>query len=633
LAGRREAPTLGSMSFVARLVLSICAVIALAEPLLAQTKALYLEPHSVSTLAFRPGSNTELLMGAYDNEYRIQAHLVRLADDGKHAIQRTLPGFYSALAWLDANHLLTADDKGLLLKWPAAGGNPIQFIALGGAVTGIGVSSRTRTLAVRAQQGPLRIFNPDGKPSGPAISIGTREDCGADGLERVTAFSPDERLIVFADICGEIRVSSREGARLMVPARPPNSPQAGFVKRHAFSSDGRTLLTTYTGQPGGGAEIWPVAGGRLGLPKPLAGPIEHDDPKDIAALPDNAGFAVLSTHRLRFLGLDGKPTRPDIAMDTPHRIALSDDGSRIAVAAAEGIVLFDRTGKRLIDRPFAEFGAPVAVASLDGGKEFMALSREGVARFFRADGASSRPPQELWDYTRLDQDKWHQPTRFFVSPNRRVFAVHAPNNRFELFDANWNKIGRPFNFPRGGWYDSESTALLDDRILRPLPSGAGFVVFGFDGRVLGRLPLNNPPQASVMAAASANGALAAFVSDRKLRLWNAEGRLLRKRDVPNAPSPTSMVLSPDGRFAAMHEIYEGPITIWDSSERNSLESVRGTFVRLLPDGRPVYLLKDRLMIGPRGVDLDADTVHVVSDDGTSALVGKKGVVRLVTLPR
>jgi WD40 repeat protein len=624
------------MSWITRLVSPVCALVVLAAPLSAQQPFQDFEPYRVITLAFRPGSNIELLVGLQDPEYRLQAHLVGASADGRHTMLRTLSGFHAAVAWLDAEHLVTSDDKGLLLKWQFAGGNAMPFATLAGSVVGIGVAPKSRTLAVRMKNGPIRFLGTDGKPTGPALSLGrpstTGEDCPPSGIETVTAFSADERLLVFAGLCGEVRVGGRDGARLMMPIA-----QRPYLKRHAFSTDGRTLFAGYTGQPSGGADIWPIFGGRLGNPKPLAGPAEHDDPADAAPLPDNAGFLVLSTNRVRFLGLDGRPTRSDIAIDSPKRVAISSDGTRIAVAAAEGIVLFDRAGKRLADRPFAEFGSPIAVAPLNGGAEFMALSREGIARFFRADGSVSRPSMELWDYTTLDQDTWNMPARLLTSPNGRAFAVYAPTGRFEVFDANWNRLGRPFKFPRSsGWAQEGATALLDDRILRPLPDGAGFVVFAVDGRVLGRLALVNPAKSPVQSTASANGVLATYSGDRTLRLWNAEGQLVRERAPTDALHQSMvMALSADGRTAVLHEgmSYERTVAVWQPGGRNTLDVYPGAFLRFLPDGRLVRVSKGQLTLGSVTRDVDAEFVHAVSDDGTTALVSKAGVARVVAISR
>ncbi len=600
------------------------------------------EPYKVVILAFRPGSGNELLLGLYDQDFRLQAHLIRVGPDGKAMVQRTLPGSFTAVAYLDSGRIVTGDDKGKLQAWPAAGtAAPEDLAGMEAAITGIGVSPKSRTIAVRPLLGPLRFFSPNGKTNGPAISVGVHDpknECGGEGIEKVAAFSADEKLIAFSGMCGELRVVGREGARLV-----RSDPQRPYVKRHAFAADGKTLLVTYTGQPGGGADFWPVAGGRLGNPRPLPGPTEHDDPADVAALPDNSGFVVLSKNRLRFLAVDGKLLRPDISLSTSKRVAVSDDGQRIAVAAEEGVVLFDRSGKRLVDRPFAEFGQPVATVATAGGKEFVSLSLEGRLRFWRLDGTSARPSIDLWNADTLAKDIYDRKGRLLVSPNGRFFAVHAPNGQFDVFDENWGRVGRPLRFPIDPNNSTRRNVhvLLDDRILRPLPDGSGLMVFGFDGRVIGRLAFATPADRDLRAAAAIGTMLATYNGEQQMRLRANDGKLLRERRIESRfPSDATVDLSLDGRTLVLRDEaswIDGSMTVWRIGERETLETHKGGFVRLLPDGQLVRYVKGRLIIdAPNGATrlnqaVDFDQIHAVTADATMALVTKDGVARLVKL--
>lgn len=600
------------------------------------------ESYRVVTLAFRPGSGDELLIGLHDQDFRLQAHLVRVGSDGKAIVQRTLPGFFTAIAYLDSGRVATGDERGKLRAWPITGAaGPEELASLDAAITGLGISPKSRTIAVRLQQGPLRFFSPNGKTNGPAISVGVHDpknECGADGIEKVATFSADEKLIAFSGLCGELRVVGREGARLV-----RSDPQRPYVKRHAFAADGKTLLVTYTGQPGGGADFWPVGGGRLGTPRPLPGPIEHDDPADVAALPDNSGFVVLSLDRVRFMAPDGKLLRPDIALSRPKRVAVSDDGQRIAVAADEGVVVFDRSGKRLVDRPFAEFGQPVATMAIAGGKEFVSLSLEGRLRFWRLDGMPARPAIDVWNFDTLPKDIYDRKGRLLVSPNGRFFAVHAPNGQFDVFDENWTRIGRPLRFPIDANNSTKRNVhvLLDDRILRPLPDGSGVMLFGFDGRVIGRLVFASPPERYLHASAAIGTMLATYNGDQQLRLRANDGKLLRERKIESRfPSDTAIDLTLDGRSVVLRDDsagIDGSMTVWRIGERESVESHKGGFIRLLPDGQLVRYVKGRLIVdAPNGATrlnqaVEFDQIHAVTADATVALVTKDGVARLVKL--
>ena len=613
-----------------RLLSSVFALAALAAPLSAQTPLPIFDANHVVALAFRPGSTDELLVGALDDEYRLEVHLARLAGDGKALLLRTLPGFHVAPRWLDAGHVVSALDK-TLSKWPVGGGAPVAIATLAEKVVGVGVAPKSRTLAVRTAGGPLRFFTPDGRPAGPAISPGPPAKSGDECADVITelspAFSVDDRLIAFSSTCAELRVSAREGGRLVRPDVP-----RPYVKRHVFASDGRSLLVTYFGEPGGGGDVWPIFGGRLGNPLRLPGPIEHNDPADAAALP-GGGFVVLSTHRLRFFAADTKLMRADIPIAGPRRVAVSDDGSRIAVAALEGLVLFDRAGERLAHRPFADMGAPAAVGSLPGGREFVTVSQEGIARVFDRDGRQSRAPTELWAHDTLGPEWYGDRVRLLIAPNGRHFAVFSPIGRFEVFDHNFARVGRPLHFPPNG--PVKATALLDDRILRPLPQGAGFIVFGFDGRVIGRLDLSVPPRGEPQIAGSAAGTIATHSWDNKFRLWSAEGKLLAERLLTEHIGPLDRItMSADGRLVVLHAMdsYNGRMVTW-RPQTNQIEGLEGAFVRLLPDGTLVRFAKGRLWIGEASVEIDADEIHAVTEDAGSALVGKNGVARLVAIRR
>ncbi|MCX7362535.1 MAG: hypothetical protein NTV97_11845, partial [Alphaproteobacteria bacterium] len=339
----------------------------------------------------------------------------------------------------------------------------------------------------------------------------------------------------------------------------------------------------------------------------------------------------------------GKLLRPDISLSTSKRVAVSDDGQRIAVAAEEGVVLFDRSGKRLVDRPFAEFGQPVATVATAGGKEFVSLSLEGRLRFWRLDGTSARPSIDLWNADTLAKDIYDRKGRLLVSPNGRFFAVHAPNGQFDVFDENWGRVGRPLRFPIDPNNNTRRNVhvLLDDRILRPLPDGSGLMVFGFDGRVIGRLAFATPADRDLRAAAAIGTMLATYNGEQQMRLRANDGKLLRERRIESRfPSDATVDLSLDGRTLVLRDEaswIDGSMTVWRIGERETLETHKGGFVRLLPDGQLVRYVKGRLIIdAPNGATrlnqaVDFDQIHAVTADATMALVTKDGVARLVKL--
>ncbi|HTR87510.1 MAG TPA: hypothetical protein VMI56_23705 [Reyranella sp.] len=578
---------------------------------------LAVDPSTVATLAFRPGAPNEVLLAAYDNQHRLQAHLLRIAADGQLSLLRTLPGTFTAAAWLDDGHIVTANGQNILQNWPSTG-EPSQIAAVADPVGGIGVAPRSRTLALRLRQ-TLRLLSVDGRPNGPTLALGLPardgETCPPDGIETTPAFAPEEQLIALSGLCGDLRVLGRDGSRLMhVEVSRP------FVKRHAFSADGHTLLVIYAS----GGDLWPVTAGRLGRPRALA----DADIADIAALPDG-GFVVLAADRVRFLGADGAPMRPEATVPGARKVAVSADGTRIAVAGSEGLVILDANGRRAVRKPFADFGAPLAAATL--GPQFASVSRNGHLHLWNAEGAEAQAAVSVWDAGALAT---RGPVRLFTSPNGKLVGVLAPTGQFDIFDGAGKPVGRPLRFPgpTGG-----ATALLDDRVLRPLPDGSGFIAFGLDGRVLARINASATQKPAPVALAANARAIATY-SDSQLKLWTIDGQLIRSHALDGEPAMpgATMALGADGRTAVLYS-ESGGLRIWRVGDRDSLEARAGTFGALLDDGRLVYSSKGRLLVDPPAGGLpldvagDVDRVEAVTPDGGAALVSKNGVTRLVKI--
>lgn len=596
-----------------------------------------LDPAGIAVLAYRPAGNEQLLIALQDPQHRLRALRLHASADGKVTVLQTLAGAFTAVTWLDGEHVGTGGDDGRLQSWPIDGGDPVVLARLGEPIAGIGVAPASHSLAIRLGQ-TLRLFGADGLPNGPTITLGrpTRPSdvCPPDGIEQAAAFAPDERLIVFAGLCGDLRVVGRDGTRLM-HADVARGPASG----HAFSTDGKTLAVTYRGPTAVGTDFWPVAPGRLGNPRPLAA---VDEPFDIAALPDRPGFALLSADRLRLLAPDGGALGVDIDIPAARKMAVAADGTRIALAAGEGLVLLDGNGKRLQARPFDSIAAAVSAVSIANGSQFAVLSREGRLRVWRLDGTETRPPTDLWNDKSLAGDANRQAPRLLTSPNGRLVAVSTPNGLFEVFDESWSTVGRPMRFPPdAGHTNLNATILLDDRVLRPLSDGSGLVALGFDGRLLGRIELGGRQKpAALAAAAEAANRIAVFFADRRLAIFQSDGRPLGDCTV-DAPGPgqPALAVAADGSAVALYDPADSRagLVVWRLREGSAPERRDGAFLRFLPDGSLLRLSKGRVVLdAPNGatrlsVGVDADSIETVSADGKVALVTKNGIARVVRI--
>ena len=585
-------------------------------------------------LAFRPGGTDMLLLATSNDQDGLLAHLVRVTPGGRAEPVRSLPGVFASVAWLDDAHIVTGGRDGKLESWPLDDGAPTVLATLADPILGIGVAPLSRNLVLRLSR-TLRLVAADGRPNGPTITLGQPtkpgETCPTDGIERNPAFSPDERLLAFSGLCGDLRVTGQDGTRLMRAEvdRPA-------VQRHVFSADGRALTVTYAAP--GGADLLPVAPGRLGNPQALEG---MDDVTDIAALPDRQGVAVLSAGHLRFLDHDGRLLRDDSAPAGSSRLAVAADGSRIAVAAAEGLVLLDADGQRLA-RPFGDFGLPIATHAIAGGTQLAALHDDGRLRVWQLDGRESRAALQLWKSGPSSANGKVQPPRLLVAPSGRKVGVLSPDGQFEVFDQSWNRVGRPIRFPAGTTDTAfAATLLLDDRVLRPMPDGTGFLVLDLDGRVLGRMAFRDQEKLVPEAAVASAAVIAIYASDGRLAAWSREGRPIgqRKLALSGLVSP-ALDISADGRTIVLHDAPANlppHLLVWRLGREDELESRDGSFAGLLADGSLLRVSGGRLVLdAPDGrqrlsVPLDGERVVGVTPDGKVALAARRNNVRAVEL--
>jgi len=595
----------------------------------AQTALPVGDAKSIDLLSFRPDRADTLLVARSDGHGQIEARLVRATGGGGFVVARTLPGHFASAAWLDAAHVVTGDDRGRLESWPLDEDEPTVLATVPEAIAGIGVEPVSRNLALRLS-GTLRLVGSDGRPNGPTITLGQpSESCRSEGVERTPAFSPDEQLLAFAGACGELRVIGQGGMRLIPP-----DVQHPHVKRHVFSADGQALVVTYRSPDG--ASILSTASGRLDNLRPLEA---TDDVRDVAALPDKRGFVMLTADRLRFVDLDGKLRHESLAPAGSVRIAAAADGSRIVVAADEGLVLLDSDGQRL-GRPFGDLGLPVAIHPIAGGTQMAALHADGRLQIWQLDGSEERAALQLWKIQPRASDA--QAPRLFVSPSGWKVAVLAPDGQFEVFDQGWNRVGRPMRFPAGPTDTMlAATLLLDDRILRPMPDGSGFLMLGLDGRVLGRMAFGNQQKLVPEAAVASAGVIAIYTSDGRLAAWSREGHPIRQRKLAASGfSAPTLDISADGKTIVLHDAPANlppHLLVWKLDAEDSLESRDGRFAGLLADGSLLRVSENHLVLdGPNGTQrlslpFDGDHVVAMTPDGKTALVRKGDSVRALPL--
>jgi hypothetical protein len=298
-------------------------------------------------IGFRPGAADELyLLKAGDEAPELL--VLRSANGRVHASVAKLSGRVGAIAFLDRDRLVAGDTAGGLFLVSADGRRIGEFAPKGPPVAGLGVSPSRGLVAVRYERGPIRLFTADGRPHGVPLDLERRDRPADDphceghfGTFEI-AFSPDSKLIAAADVCAELVLADSTGRFLARYA----SETRGYTRRIAFSGDGGTILSSWWGMPGGGADLLTVRGGRFAKRR-KAGDFGHRQPEDIAALPGGGGFVMAVENALRFVAADGRRRRGDVAVAAPAQIAVAEDGARIAVLGAAGLALFDAQGRRI----------------------------------------------------------------------------------------------------------------------------------------------------------------------------------------------------------------------------------------------------------------------------------------------
>lgn len=298
-------------------------------------------------IGFRPGAADELyfLKGGDDGT---ELFVLRIANGRLRASATKLSGPIGAIAFLDRDRLIAGGTTGGLLLLSADGRRIGEFGAKVPPVAGLGVSPSRKLVAVRYARGPIRLFTADGRPHGVPLDLERRDKPADDphceghfGTPEI-AFSPDSRLIAAADVCADLVLADSTGRFLARYA----SETRGYTRRIAFSGDGRTILSSWWGMPGGGADFLAVRGGRFAARR-TAGAFGHRQPEDIAVLPGGRGFVMAVENTLRFVAADGRRIRADVAISAPTQIAVAEDGDRVAVLGATGLALFDGRGRRV----------------------------------------------------------------------------------------------------------------------------------------------------------------------------------------------------------------------------------------------------------------------------------------------
>lgn len=276
----------------------------------------------------------------------------------------------------DGALLVAARSIGRLKRWDAAGG---AGAAIGVAQSALGpmrLAGGGRVLVVGEKSGRLAL-----RAAGDFALLAAV--AAHEGEIAALAVSADGALVATGGEDETVRLWRLDGTTLAAAA-PPMKGHFGAVAALVFSADGQRLMS---GGVDGTLRLWRRDGGAIG------GAIEATEARVAALAPGRDGAVVAMGDDKGFARLydwDGKPASRTIRVDPDYvgDLVLTPDGRGLVVSGADGIRHWAVDG-RALGRAFSR---PSILALAPDGETIVALSHEGVVRFWTAAGAARRAP-------------------------------------------------------------------------------------------------------------------------------------------------------------------------------------------------------------------------------------------------
>jgi WD40 repeat protein len=265
------------------------------------------------------------------------------------------------------DRLVTSGQNRTARLWSLSGDQLSEFVGHVGPVTKAVMSPRGQFLATVSTDGSGRLWDVQ---TGTVVTPLIGHTNPLDDI----AFGPTGFTVVTASRDGTARVwKSDNGDELALLAG-----HRGPVRRATFSPDGLSVLT---GSDDGTARLWNVAA------QPRLGLVARDsEPMEAARYVGRGELLVASGTRASLLrSRDGKSLQDFDHGASIADVAVSPDGSRVAIVGGGHLSLFDRTTGNRVDE-FSHPGAGTAIAFASDGHTFATGSAEGVSRIWSLAG-------------------------------------------------------------------------------------------------------------------------------------------------------------------------------------------------------------------------------------------------------
>ncbi|MBE9011151.1 AAA-like domain-containing protein [Pseudanabaenaceae cyanobacterium LEGE 13415] len=534
-------------------LLSLVLVIAILLGLVAFSQYRGATRSSVSAIA----SNSELL---YSLGYGMDAMIEAMRAHAK----------VEALQIQDPKTLAQVDRVLGQTVYTAAESN--RFSGHAGGIRCVSFSPDGDSVATCSEDQTVKLWRTDGS------QIATLK--GHSGSVFATAFSPDGELIATGGADNSVRLWSHDGwstARL--------EGHAGTIYSIAFSPDGRAIAT---GSGDSTIKLWARDGELI---RTLRG--HQQVVNAVAFSPDGKTIASGSADRtIKLWSLDGKLLRTLSGHDDAvQAVAFDLEGTELASSSLDDtIALWDTNGK-LIRQIDAQSDGVTDLAWSPNGDTIASVGFDKGLKLWRRDGTLLRSLQG------------HQNTAWAVAfnPDGQLIVTGSADKTARLWrlsndwmirlEGHTSDVNQVAFSPKGQWIVSASK----DRSIKLWSQGGNFArtfksdrswkfdaEFSPDGEIIastgmnGRIqrwkldgtplkPLQAPSGSAIesLAYSPIQASLVTGGQDKQLRLWDAEGKLIRVWAAHDAPIQ-KVVFSPDGQWIASSSL-DGAVRLWQAS--------------------------------------------------------------------
>jgi WD40 repeat protein/CHASE3 domain sensor protein len=405
----------------------------------------------------------------------------------------------------DGKILATGGDAGLLRFWDTTTWKELgEPTAIDGGVWSLGWSPDGRTIAVGSDVS-LHFYD-----AATRLEVGT--PIGAhDGIIYRTRFLNGGREVVSSGEDGRVMFWYSETHQ---PSRPGFAGHNAGV-RVALNEQANRLATA---SDDGRVGIWDLRGENL-VATPLATP--NNAVVTLAATPDGTLVGVDPTGNLLRWGSNGNPSQSAISLGELDltSVAVADDGSRVAIGAADGSV-------RVVD-PNGKLLAPI----LQAGKrsDAVALSPDGQVVAIANLGSDCEACVQLFDVDKADRPKFSLRSPGLAKGRKSPATAVA-------FDRTGSMLATGI---RRGWVDLWDPATGRHRWGTRLDRGIRSLAFTPDGRIL---------------AVGANTGL--------LMLFDTTNGKLIRRLQGHRGEVIGLAFRPDGSMLASTSVGDHTLRVW-----------------------------------------------------------------------